>query len=92
VSRLVLPEAFLWHVFYSVTNALLYCAWGRGAKPMQVPEGERPGWDPIYHGDIKEGNILMTEVDEHQDSLYPCLKLCDFGSPPLIQPPYWRCH
>lgn len=59
-----------------MANALLYCSWGRG-KEQEL--GERPGWNPIYHGDIKEQNILMTDIVASQHSLYPCLKLCDFG-------------
>jgi len=76
VSRLILPEAFLWHVFHSMANALLYCAWGRGGKSGL---GERKDWDQICHGDIKEQNVLMADVDEDQHKFYPCIKLCDFG-------------
>ena len=38
-----------------------------------------PAWDPIGHFDIKQENIFLTTPNEGQNSLYPCVKLGDFG-------------
>ncbi|KAI4192108.1 MAG: hypothetical protein LQ346_004479 [Caloplaca aetnensis] len=73
--QLLLPEAFLWHVFRSVANALCYCR--HGSNETNQP---RPDWDTIVHGDVKPSNMLLIPPDDSVDSLYPTVKLCDFGT------------
>lgn len=75
-DSLVLPEAFVWHVFYSVANALCFCAHGTNRHPSRTDESR---WDPIVHADLKEDNILLAAPDQGCHRLYPCLKLADFG-------------
>lgn len=75
-DSLVLPEAFIWHVFYSVANALCYCRHGTN-KPHSGARELR--WDRIIHGDLKQDNIVLAAPDENCHRLYPCLKLADFG-------------
>lgn len=75
-DSLVLPEAFIWHVFYGVANALCYCRHGTNKPHSRARE---PRWDRIIHGDLKEDNILLAAPDKDCHRLYPCIKLCDFG-------------
>lgn len=79
---LVFPEAFIWHVFYCVANALCYCRYGTNdLKPGLLA---KRGWDQIYHQDIKTDNVLMSTPDNECHRLYPCHKLADFGESPFI--------
>ena len=71
---LLLPEAFIWHVLYSVANALCYCRHGTNESPRS-----RGLWDSIVHGDIKQENLFMSLPDTEVHSLYPRIKLADFG-------------
>lgn len=74
-NSLILPEAFVWHVFYSIANALCYCRYGTNKGPS--PGESR--WDHIIHGDLKQDNVLLAAPDNDCHRLYPCLKLADFG-------------
>ncbi|KAL8926998.1 MAG: hypothetical protein Q9208_002543 [Pyrenodesmia sp. 3 TL-2023] len=73
--QLLLPEAFLWHIFWSMANALCYCRHGTNQSDKTMP-----GWDTIVHGDVKPANMLLTPPDDSVDGLYPTIKLCDFGA------------
>ncbi|CAD6588225.1 MAG: hypothetical protein ASARMPRED_003435 [Alectoria sarmentosa] len=73
-QRLILPEAFLWHVFHSMANALCYCCYG-----TNNPSSHKRGWDGIVHMDIKGENMLLAAPDPDTHRLYPCVKLADFG-------------
>ena len=74
--RLIFPEAFLWHIFYSMANALCYCRHGTNDVDAHAPV---QGWDQIVHGDFKPENVFLAAPDPADSSLYPCLKLGDFG-------------
>ena len=71
---LILPEAFLWHIFHSMANALCYCCYG-----TNEPASVKTGWDSIVHMDIKPENMLLARPDLATHQLYPCVKLADFG-------------
>lgn len=73
-NSLILPEAFLWHVFHSMANALCYCCYG-----TNEPSYHKRGWDSIVHMDIKPENMLLAAPDLDTHQLYPCVKLADFG-------------
>ena len=73
LRRLILPEAFIWHVLCSMACALFYCRHGTASLPYKA------GWDAIVHGDVKQANIFMTVPDEETNQMYPCIKLADFG-------------
>ncbi|KAL8914058.1 MAG: hypothetical protein Q9172_007163 [Xanthocarpia lactea] len=72
--KLILPEAFLWHIFWSAANTLCYCRHGTTESSTTLP-----GWDPIMHMDIKPPNFLMTRPDDTINALYPSVKMSDFG-------------
>ncbi len=63
--QLLLPEAFLWHVFRSVANALCYCRHGTNESDQTMPD-----WDTIVHGDVKPSNMLLTPPSDSINSLY----------------------
>ena len=69
---LIFPEAFMWHIFASLTTALCFCALGQTDSPSRAP-----GWEEIVHGDLKPENVLLTDPTE--TALYPTAKLADFG-------------
>ncbi|PGG97817.1 serine/threonine protein kinase [Blastomyces parvus] len=72
--RLLLPEAFLWHIFHEIATALLYCAHGH-----EWPK-RKPDWEEIVHKDVKPGNILLGAVPSpDSEELYPTCYLSDFG-------------
>ncbi|EGE86204.1 NEK protein kinase [Blastomyces dermatitidis ATCC 18188] len=72
--KLLLPEAFLWHLFHEIATALLYCAHGHEG-PMRKPD-----WEEIIHKDVKPGNILLGAVPSpNSEELYPTCYLSDFG-------------
>ncbi|KAL8815914.1 MAG: hypothetical protein Q9223_005005 [Gallowayella weberi] len=72
--KLVIPEAFIWHVFWSAASALCYCRHGTDQSANTIE-----GWDPITHMDVKPGNILLTDPDININQFYPTVKLSDFG-------------
>lgn len=74
-KKLILPEAFIWHVFWSIANALCHCRHGTNQS-----QTTRPGWDLIVHGDVKPGNIFLTASDPQLNEAYPTIKLGDFGA------------
>ncbi|KAL8936464.1 MAG: hypothetical protein Q9216_004915, partial [Gyalolechia sp. 2 TL-2023] len=72
--QLVIPEPFIWHVFWSTANALCYCRHGTNKSNSTIP-----CWDTIVHGDVKPANLLLASPDDVINSLYPTIKLGDFG-------------
>ncbi|KAI9825013.1 MAG: hypothetical protein M1819_006524 [Sarea resinae] len=78
---LCLPEAFIWHVFHSMANALLYCKQGSQDPPTDASANYVQGrkWEPILHSDIKPGNILLGAHQGNSGTKYPVCKLADFG-------------
>lgn len=79
---LVFPEAFAWHFFYSIANALCYCRYGTNDPKFGLLA--KRSWHQLYHQDMKSDNVLMTAIDHECHRLYPCHKLADFGETPFI--------
>ncbi|KAL8682006.1 MAG: hypothetical protein Q9186_001882 [Xanthomendoza sp. 1 TL-2023] len=73
-NKLVIPEAFIWHVFWSAASALCYCRHGTKKSANTIA-----GWDPITHMDVKDPNILLTHPNPSVSADYPTVKLSDFG-------------
>ena len=73
LSSLLLPESFIWHVFYNIANALCYCRYGWRKSHV------RSHWEEIVHGDLKPQNLLLSDPDSVVNPSYPCVKLADFG-------------
>lgn len=63
---------FIWRVFESLLQAILYCHRG----PTNLPDGS---WDSIYHRDIIPGNIFLASPETNSNDSYPTVKLADFG-------------
>ena len=74
-ASLVFPEAFIWHMFYGIVNALCYCALGQNGSPERAD-----GWEEIVHADLKPENVLLTDPVEEVTGLYPTAKVADFGT------------
>ncbi|KAL8863920.1 MAG: hypothetical protein Q9174_007513, partial [Haloplaca sp. 1 TL-2023] len=79
--NLPIPEAFIWHVFLQLAQALLYIHHGIDYRfPGQPP---RNGYLSVIHRDIKLANIFLDRAPETPDhagpELYPRVVLADFG-------------
>ncbi|MCJ1466413.1 hypothetical protein MMC07_005032 [Pseudocyphellaria aurata] len=71
--RVTVPEPFLWHIFHSLATVICYQAYGNtDGEPM-------PGWVEIVHRDIKPSNILLSDPEPNNRSLYPTIKIADYG-------------
>lgn len=76
----VIPEAFMWHAYLQLTEALAYLHTGfnRNSGCLGPPD-----WTAVIHGDIKPANIFLSPPDPNaQDPLcraYPSLVIGDFG-------------
>ncbi|KAI4121020.1 MAG: hypothetical protein LQ338_006607 [Usnochroma carphineum] len=105
LTEAYVPEAFIWHAFLQLTEALAFIHHGydrntpsssssSGGKP-KVPEH----WLPVIHRDIKPANILLQRARFHPDhpglEPYPRLVLADFGlalhATELNTPPTSNC-
>lgn len=74
------PEAFLWHAFAGLVDAVAYLANGRSFISPTVTDTERAeGWMPIVHRDIKPDNILIRSRDTIGSKKFPYCILADFG-------------
>ncbi|KAF5854454.1 hypothetical protein GGP41_007221 [Bipolaris sorokiniana] len=82
-------EGFVFRVFWHLALALCYLNTGadytstRHRAIQGKPAVKKQGWDSLLHGDIKPGNVFLTQdrackgADAH--TLYPCIVLGDFG-------------
>ncbi len=74
------PEAFVWHVFFSLVRALVYLRTG-STHPHEIRPAR--GWAPLLHRDIKPLNVFLrnaaaARADRHHGE-YPLVVLGDFG-------------
>ncbi|KAL8951819.1 MAG: hypothetical protein Q9222_002235 [Ikaeria aurantiellina] len=77
-----IPEAFIWHAFLQITEALAYIHTGLDRdNPAQHQCPDK--WLSVIHRDIKPGNILLQRAPCHPDhpglEPYPRIVLADFG-------------
>jgi serine/threonine protein kinase len=66
-----LPTRFVWHVMWSVANALTYCHTGFNRHD----DGLAPEWIPVFHRDVHADNVFLKSAPGD----YPQVKLGDFG-------------
>ena len=83
------PEAFMWHAYLQLTEALAYLHTGLNHDTRCMGPVD---WPAVIHGDIKPANIFLSPPDPSaQDPLcreYPSLVLGDFGLADLRPKPY----
>ncbi|KAI4210788.1 MAG: hypothetical protein LQ351_006370 [Letrouitia transgressa] len=75
--KIHLPEAFIWHVFIQLAEALAYIHDGynrHDPHPLSQPLGFRS----IIHRDIKPENVLLQSPNGTPGA-YPSIILADFG-------------
>jgi serine/threonine protein kinase len=77
--RKSLPEAFLWWTFESLAKALRYCHLG-----ISTAGNKRTNWAGAQHNDLHSSNIFLTSPTPGQQSVYPAIKLGDFGEATVI--------
>lgn len=70
------PEAFLWHVFLQLADAIAFLHYGYNRFSSR-PEDPPHGWRRIVHCDIKPGNVFLRRVTKKND--VPEIVLGDFG-------------
>ncbi len=72
----LMPEAFLWHLFLGLANALAFLHAGieDAIKSQQGPKD----WNPICHLDLKPANIFLSNTD-NRGIEYPRIVVGDFG-------------
>ncbi|KAK3078504.1 hypothetical protein LTS18_007341 [Coniosporium uncinatum] len=75
--RITIPEAFLWHIFLSIAEALAFIHYGvADALRNPIP---RAIWAAAVHMDIKLSNIFISRKPSSRNPHYPTIVLGDFG-------------
>lgn len=72
------PEAFIWHAFGGLLDALVYLQIGTGLLHLKNPS--RPArWTPMLHRDMKPDNVLLRSRSTVGSKKYFYCVLSDFG-------------
>ncbi|KAI0538444.1 kinase-like domain-containing protein [Xylaria digitata] len=86
-----LPNRVLWAIFLCLVRGCVGIAYppgdlrktprGPSDQLLETVPGDIDSHPPkkIEHGDLHEGNIMIGNLDEDEHSLFPVLKLIDFG-------------
>lgn len=81
----IFPEPFIWHVWHSLANVLVYQTLGHNASSEPLSE-----WEEIIHGDLKPANILMSAPSRTAHGMpyaqYPTIKAADYDFAFTIPP------
>ena len=67
--KLLVPEAYVWHVLASLTKAL--CMIHEGWSVCSVGSAVDPEWDAMCHLDIKPSNIFLSNLHKKNDNRFP---------------------
>jgi len=76
----VIEEKYCWQVLFQLASALAMCH--EGIRDVHRPSNKIANWNPIYHLDIKLGNIFLDADQEPHIILkhgLPRVVLGDFG-------------
>ena len=81
-----IPEAFMWHAYLQLTEALAFLHTGRD----RCTSYSRPAnWQAVIHGDLKPANIFLSAPNLSSPSPlcreYPSLVIGDFGLATLVE-------
>jgi hypothetical protein len=84
------PEAFVWHVQKSLTEALVYPHYGlpSAAPLLENRSAPDPEWSPVAHGDMILENTLVSDDGVDMSSEYSRIRLADFDY--CTHMPRWR--
>ncbi|KAL8672233.1 MAG: hypothetical protein Q9168_003305 [Polycauliona sp. 1 TL-2023] len=78
-----IPEAFIWHAYLQLTEALAFIHYGYNANAPSNRQILPDKWLGVIHRDIKPGNIFLQRAPSHPDhpgpEPYPKIVLADFG-------------
>lgn len=75
-QKVRIPEAFIWHVLYQLSDALMLLHHGYNTDC----DVQTPNWRRMLHRDIKPANIfLRLPASESEKGAYPDIVLADFG-------------
>ncbi|MCJ1224186.1 Serine/threonine-protein kinase Nek2 [Toensbergia leucococca] len=79
-KKTYIPEAFIWHIFVQLAEALAYIHHGRLGS-LRRSSRNNLSWPVITHRDIKPENIFLKFPRGYDcnDNPYPDVKLGDFG-------------
>ena len=73
-AQIYIPEAFIWHTFAQITEAISWIHYGVSESQPEPPTD----WERVIHRDIKPANIFLKRMG-FAGILYPAIKLGDFG-------------
>ncbi|RYP32617.1 hypothetical protein DL767_005122 [Monosporascus sp. MG133] len=87
-ARLVLPNRFLWSIFFCLLRACVGMAWPPAGPDVQLetPLAIQPLG--LTHSDMHQGNIMFGRLypEEAEHSRVPMVRLIDFGEANVMRP------
>ena len=83
-----IPEAFMWHAYLQLSEALAFLHTGYDPRESQALPAD---WQPVIHGDLKPENIFLSAPNPFSSNPlereYPSLVVGDFGLATLVELP-----